>query len=246
MKIFKLVLDFYIKTSIHVAIAVFSLVQITKNALNTSTNSNIDLFIFFGTIVGYNFLKYFEVFQNKVFTFKKNYSILIVSFFAFLELFFCFLKLEFDLKLAFFQISIVVFLYPFLRKYGFFKMFIVAFCVTYITVFVPTLNLKWNENFIYLLQRFLVIICLLIPFEILDIKEDVKILNTLPQKIGIQNTKLVGFVLLIIGVIFLNLNLIIASVIGFAIFFSNSNRSKYYTSFWVESLPIILWLYLIN
>jgi hypothetical protein len=224
------------------------LVQITKNALNNSTNFNIDLFIFFATIVGYNFLKYFEVFQNKVFTIKKNYAISLVSFFAFLGLLYYFLKLEFDLKLAFLKIVVLVLIYPFLRKYGFLKMFIVAFCVTYITVYIPILNENWIKNYNYLLQRFLIIISLLIPFEIIDVEKDAKTITTLPQKIGIQNTKLLGYVLLFICIIFLHLNLLIAFIIGITIFFSSSNRSQYYTSFWVESVPIFWWfiIYLIE
>lgn len=243
MKIFKSILDFYIYTSIHVAVAVFCLVKITAIDLNTSVNLNVELFVFFGTIVAYNFLKYFEVFQKKVFTVQKNYPILVVSIFALFGMLFCFLKMEFEIKLAFLSISAVVFLYPFLRKYGLLKMFIVALCVTYITVYVPSLNLIWNEKLRYLIQRFLIVLCLLIPFEIVDIENDAKTLVTLPHKIGIQNTKMVGCFLLLICYYFLELDFITAISIGVFIFFSNTNRSKYFTSFWVESLPIYWWLF---
>lgn len=244
MKIFRPILDFYINTSIHVAFAVFSLVQVTRITLNISTNLEVDLFIFFGTIFGYNFLKYFEVFQKKVFSVKKNYPILIVTIFALFGLLFYFFKLEFQIKLAFLAISIVVFAYPFLRKYGFLKMFIVAICITYITVYVPSLILNWNDKLGYLMQRLLVVLCLLIPFEIVDQEIDAKTLVTLPHKIGIQNTKLAGYFLLLIAYFFVQLDLIITLVICVFIFFSNANRSKYYTSFWTESLPILWWLLL--
>lgn len=241
MKIFKSILDFYINTSIHVAVAVFCLVKITAIDLNTSINLDVELFVFFGTIVAYNFLKYFEVFLKKVFTVKKNYPILIVTIFALVGILFCFLKMEFEIKLAFLAISVVVFLYPFLRKYGFLKMFIVALCVTYITVYVPSLNLSWNEKLNYLIQRFLVVLCLLIPFEIIDKEIDAKTIVTLPQKIGVQGTKFIGYFSLLICYCFLNLNFNVTILIGFFIFFSETNRSKYFTSFWVESLPIF-WL----
>lgn len=242
MKIFKSILDFYINTSIHVAVAVFCLVKITAIDLNTSINLNVQIFVFFATIVAYNFLKYFEVFQKKVFTVQKNYPILLVTFFAFFGLLFCFFKLEFEIKLAFVAISVVVFLYPFLRKYGFLKMFIVSICVTYITVYIPTLNFYSLEKTNYLWQRFFVIICLLIPFEIIDVNNDAKTINTLPQILGIQNIKFIGYVLLIICNCFFQLDFLVTFIIGIFIFFSSTDSSKYFTSFWVESLPI-LWLF---
>ena len=243
MKILKSILDFYINTSIHVAVAVFCLVQITKTDLNASINFNIDLFIFFGTIFGYNFLKYFKVFQEKVFTIKENYSVLLVTFFSFFGLLFYFIRLEFEIKLAFLEISILVFSYPFIRKYGFLKMFIVALCVTYITVYIPVLNFNSLEKTNYLWQRFFVVFCLLIPFEIIDVNKDAKTINTLPQIIGVQNTKFIGFILLFICSGFLNLDYKVALTICFFIIFSSINRSKYYTVFWVESLPVVWFLY---
>ncbi len=245
MKFFKQILDFYINTSIHVAVAVFSLVQITKLSLNSSTNSNLDCFIFFGTILGYNFLKYFEVFRNQVFTIKKNYAILFISLMAISGMIFYFFQLEKATQIAFLKIGFIVLIYPFLRKYGFFKMFVVALCVTYITAYIPNLNYKLN--WIYLFQRFLIVICLLIPLEICDLATDSKTLKTLPRIIGIQNLKILGYFLLIICY-FLKLSqgfgIEIPILIAFAIFFSNENRTKYYTSFWVESIPIFWWILL--
>ncbi len=242
MKIYKQLLDFYINTSIHVAVAVFSLVQITKLSLNISTNRNLDYFIFFGTILGYNFLKYSEVFWKRVFTFKKNFGIVVVSLMAFFGLIFYFFELEMNIQMAFFQIGFVVIIYPFLRKYGFLKMFVVAFCVTYITVYIPEINYKLN--WIFLFQRFIIVICLLIPLEICDLETDSKTLKTLPKIIGIRNLKILGYFLLLLFCLlqFAFCNLIFAFVIAIFIFFSDDNRSKYYTNFWVESIPIFWWI----
>ena len=166
---------------------------------------------------------------------------------------FYFLQLSNELKLALCQIGILVLLYPFFRKYGIFKMFIVAFCVTFITVYV--IALKDKIQAIYVLQRFFIVICLLIPLEIVDLEIDAKSLITLPQIIGTKKTKLFGYFLLLncflldlfyaelkINVI---INTFILSVIALFIFFSNSNKSKYFTSFWVENIPIFWWLLLL-
>lgn len=248
MKFFKLILDFYINTSVHVAVAVFSLVQITKLTLNSSTNSNLDCFVFFGTILGYNFLKYFEVYWNRVFTFKNNYVLVLVSLMAILGMIFYFIQFEKIIQIEFIKIGLLVLIYPFIRKFGLIKMIFVSLCLTLITVYIVEIN----HNYIYFFQRFAIIFCLLVPLEICDFEIDSKTIKTLPKIIGIQNLKVLGYLLLVLfctlDFLFFKLNFtidfVIAVVIAIAIFFSNENRSKYYTSFWVESVPI-LWLWLL-
>ena len=183
MKFLKTILDFYINTSIYVAVAVFSLVQISKLKLNISTNSNLDFFIFFGTIFGYNFLKYFEVFRKRVFTFTKNYAIVLISLIASFGMIFYFFRLNFNLQKEFLKIGLLILIYPFIRKFGLIKMVFVSFCLTLITVFI----IEINHNYIYLTQRFFIIFCLLIPLEICDLETDSKTIKTLPKIIGIQN-----------------------------------------------------------
>ena len=58
MKFLKQLFDFYINASIHVALAVYALVRITELYFNLSYNESLDYFIFYGTISGYNFIKY--------------------------------------------------------------------------------------------------------------------------------------------------------------------------------------------
>lgn len=245
MKFLKTILDFYINTSIHVAIAVFSLVQISKLQLNISTNVNVECFIFSGTILGYNFLKYFEVFWKRIFTFNKNLGIVLVSLSAIFGMLFYFFRLEFSFQLEFFKIGILILIYPFIRKYGLIKMVFVSFCMTLITVYIPIMN--ETQNWIYLIQRFLIVFCLLIPLEICDFETDSKTIETLPKIIGIQNLKILGYFLLLIFCLLklkFDIDIVIAIFIAIAIFFSDENRSKYYTSFWVEAIPIICYLYI--
>jgi hypothetical protein len=245
MKIFKRLFDFYINTSIHVAIAVFSLFQITKITLNISSDFFVDFFVFFGTILGYNFLKYIAVFKNKVFNFKNNSSIVLISLMAVCGAMYCFFRLDPNTQWAFIKIGIIVVLYPFLRKYSFFKMLVVAICIAYITAYIPVLNRKcilFVED-ILIIQRFLIAIALLIPLEIVTIENDAKTIVTLPQKIGIKHTKVLGYLILVVfcALDFEFSNLIMAIVIAAAIYFAHEKRAKYYTSFWVESIPILWW-----
>jgi hypothetical protein len=55
---FKKYLIFYIKSSIHVALSVYALVRMTHFMFHISADQSMANFAFFGTIVGYNFVKY--------------------------------------------------------------------------------------------------------------------------------------------------------------------------------------------
>jgi len=101
-------------------------------------------------------------------------------------------------------------------------------------------------------QRMLFILVLILPFEIRDMQLDFKNLKTLPQKIGIKKTKKVGFVLLLFSLTmeFLittslsnkNIYLLISFILLLFLMRSSQNQSKFYSSFWVESLPILWWI----
>ena len=58
MRILGKIFNFYIDSSIHVALSCFALVRITQHYFNISKDFHIGYFAFFGTIVGYNFVKY--------------------------------------------------------------------------------------------------------------------------------------------------------------------------------------------
>ena len=58
MRVFKLIVDFYIKGSIHVGLSCYALVRMTQHMFHISYEDSIAHFAFFGTIVGYNFVKY--------------------------------------------------------------------------------------------------------------------------------------------------------------------------------------------
>ena len=85
----------------------------------------------------------------------------------------------------------------------------------------------------------------MIPFEILDSETDDKTLKTLPQRFGIFKTKMFGIILLLplVSLEFFKekieiSTLIIAVITALFVGFTNLKRDKYYTSFWVESVPI--------
>lgn len=272
MKVLKQILDFYINSSIHVALSCFSLVKITYLMLNISADNFIAYFAFFGTIVGYNFVKFDALARaNKNKMRIQLKAITAFSFASLLLVIFYFFKLEYTTKISatIFLALTILYTLPFFpntknaRNWAGLKIYIVAICWVGVTVMLPILNSGisfQNSFYIIALQRFFLIYSLILIFEIIDLKTDDLHLKTVPQQIGVKNTKLLGFVLLIIfcGLSFFNgnsnrniqflellLNFVIAIVIAIFLYFSNENRSKYYTSIWVESIPVFLWILLL-
>jgi hypothetical protein len=105
------------------------------------------------------------------------------------------------------------------------------------------------------LQRFILVFVLILIFEIIDLAKDDPHLHTVPQQIGIQKTKLLGLALMFVffGLGFLLrtpdfmqilVNLIMFALVAGFLKFAHPGRSRYYSAFWVESLPVI-WMLLV-
>lgn len=272
MRFVKQVLDFYINSSIHVALAVCCLSWITLVNFNVGVELDIIYFIFFATITGYNFVKYFglaKFHHRKLANWLR--IIQIFSFLSFLGLCYFGYKLEIKTLLYLIGLGVVTFLYaiPFLPKKYFldksknlraisgFKIYIIAFVWSFATVVIPLINENYtidSDVIITVIQRYLYVVVATIPFEIRDMQFDSLKLSTIPQKIGVRKTKFIGFILLILFFLMeflkdetsqdkINIVFIIAILtLGFLIF-SNINRQKYYSSFWVEGIPVF-WLVL--
>jgi hypothetical protein len=269
MEVLKSIVRFYINSSIHVALSCFALVQITQMVFHISEQKAVGYFAFWGTIVGYNFVKYEELVRAKRLQMRNQLrGIAVFSFFSFIMTGYYFFLLERSTQIiaVFFLGLTMLYTLPFFpnnknaRNWAGIKIYIVSLCWAGVTVFLPLLNAKGTfgiEFFVVSIQRFILIFVLILIFEIIDLKHDDPNLKTVPQQIGVKNTKILGFVLLMLfcglevfningnfNIEFLKLNLDIAVAIVIALFlaFANEQRSKYYTSFWVESIPIVWWV----
>ena len=239
------IVDFYIHSSIHVGVAVFCLVQ-----LSVPKWSSYSFLVFFGTVVGYNFLKYSEWFLSNKRLRITIIGIVTVSVVAAAGFLLLFLKQNSSTQLDLLVALGLVVLYPFIRKLGWLKPFFVSMVVSYITVVIPlqsSADVAW-----FFAQRFFLLSSLMIPFEILDSTSDSVAMKTLPHLFGVARTKQIGYVLVGLYCVasFYALSIhypcfIYALSSGVAIYFSSEKRSWYYTSFWVESLPIVWWFLLI-
>ena len=258
-------LDFYIKSSIHVALSVYALVRMTHFMFEIPYDAPMSFFAFFGTIVGYNFVKYDALARSKKRMMRKELKIIAVfSFFSFLAVGFYFFKLELITQLVAVAVLMLTLLYtlPFFpnrknaRNWAGVKIYIVALCWVGVTLLLPLVNAHLDLGIDFLIkciQRFILVFNLILVFEIIDLANDDPHLKTVPQQIGVKKTKVLGL-LLLLPFYFLEffknnfiekqllVNLILVVLLALFLAFANEKRSKYYSVFWVESIPIIWWL----
>ncbi|CAM1353115.1 hypothetical protein [Tenacibaculum insulae] len=268
MKVLKKVFDFYINASVHVALSVYSLVRITELYFGLTYNEPLDFFLFYGTITGYNFVKYAGVAKLHHRSLTTHLKIIqIFSLICFLLMCFYASKLTLKTLLFFSPFGVLTLLYaiPFLsgfqknlRSIGYLKIIVVALVWAASTVFLPVFDVGIHfsaELYLIAIQRFLLVVVLILPFDIRDVKYDAISLQTIPKKIGVKQTKKLGYVLLLFC---LFIEFLISPDKNFrtvflAIFFitlmllmrATKSQSKYYSSFLIEAIPIIWWLLLL-
>ena len=266
MRLIKQIFDFYIQASIHVSFTALALVFMTNHMFNQRFDLAVAGFTFSGTLFGYNFIKYEVYFRQKLPLRKSLSPILILSLLAFIASGYFFFKLEEQTQIAAFLFLGMTFLYTVplfssqtnMRNWSGIKIYIVALCWAGVTTLLPLLNagMDFSQDLaIKFSQRFLLIIVLVLIFEIIDLKDDDPSLFTVPQKIGVRKTKWLGVLLLIpfyvleffktsVDDLQLMVNAILVIVTSAFLLFANENRSRYYTTFWVECIPMF-WLTLL-
>ena len=270
MRVLKTIFDFYINSSIHVALAVFALSWVTLLQFGIPYDEDVLCFIFFASITGYNFVKYFGLakFHHRSLA-KWLKTIQVFSGICFIAMSYYAYRLEMQTLIYIGVLGLATFLYAIpiipkkifidnqknLRSIGGLKVYVIAIIWSGVTVFLPLINNEFditNDVIITACQRFLFVLVLMLPFEIRDLNFDNLKLATIPQKIGVKLTKYIGLLLLLLFY-FLNyfkddINqsllvsyVIISSVTLLFLVLAKQNQSKYYSAFWVESLPV-MWL----
>ena len=250
------------------ALSCYTLVRITFHVFHIQYDEAMALFVFFGTIVGYNFVKYDALvrvkknpigIQLKIIAVLSFVSVILVGYY-----FFHLKRITQIVSVAIFAIT-ALYTLPFFpnrknaRNWAGVKIYIVAICWVGATLVLPLINAELPSTldfFIKCLQRFVLVFVLILVFEIIDLANDDPHLQTVPQTIGVKRTKYLGFLLLVpfwwlealISTFNYHdaiINLIMVIILMLFIAFANPNRSKYYTSFWVESVPILWWLMIV-
>jgi hypothetical protein len=269
MKYLKNAFDLYITSSLHVSLAVVAFTLITFFENDLKINLDLLFFVFFATLTGYNFVKYAGVAKLHHQSLTRNLRIIqIFSLLCFGGVLFFAFRLELSVLIATGVLGLFTVLYALpvfgegksLRSLPGIKIFIIAVVWAGSTVILPliaaekVLNIELLVDF---LQRLMLVIVLTLPFEIRDLEYDNESLGTIPQKLGVHMTKAFGSILILI-IFFTELfqrsfestefiaMLIILMIAGVFLWMARLKQSNYYSSFWVEAVPVIyLGVYLI-
>jgi len=262
MKWIKLLLDIYVKGSIHVALSVFSMSSLSLLSLNKNIPEPQLLIVFFASYIYYNLIKFAPVRfkgvnQPTIFWNWLKLSTLL----SLLILLYLVKDLSKDSWLILALSSFFGVLYvqkellPISRENGWIKAFLVSLVWALITAVLPftLLHEDWFGLKIILLffSHFFLVLALLVPFEIRDMRVDQLMMPNLAQQLGVQKIKWVGYLSLILSIIlwmlataqevYFQSAYFIFYVITMALIAgARIDRSQNYTSLWVEAIPIFL------
>ena len=259
--------DFYVNGSIHVSFAVISFLLITGAFLNISVSEYLIYFVFFSTISYYNLLKYGSGLLGNLRVDGRPLAILSFSLICLLIAFLSGLKLPSSIIPVVLVLIVLIVLYAApifpsdknLRSLGLLKIIIVAVSWTIVTVLLPVIaagyEIQWDVV-ILSVQRFILVLAMMIPFEIRDMYLDPPGIRTIPRRIGIKYTKWLGVILAIISfaLVYLkddinpmeiNSRLAVTIILSLLILKTPTHPSKYYASFWVEAIPIF-WILILH
>lgn len=256
MRWFNLVFDRYIHQSYHVALVVSAWYLITSLQWGLSIYWGGVVLSYTLTFLAYNGIKLYPFTKSlppvRWFVFSIHFIVSLIFF----------LQLSARSKGLLFLAGLLCLFYvlplPFSQRSGRYhtglKILFVAVCWGLVTVILPLSQDQWRgvdaNYFFYFLNRIIVIFIAMLPFEISDCERDEAKLGTLPQRIGIEQTKWIGYALL---VFIFAMNFFIhrfsnplhaadytmAVLYAMALLYSKPSRSVYFTLFWIESIPLV-------
>jgi len=267
MQVLRRSLEFYVFGNIHVALAAYCLTKISLMQFEIY-NQSLANFVFFSTILSYNMIRLFQLNEinsmmaiwikaNKVSLIALNSLALIICLYYLFNFRIVEIMVLLPLLLAtvFYAIPVKN-KFSGLRNIPGLKLFLIAITWTGLTFYLPIFSAELDTSQQVLIsgvQRFLFIIAITIPFDIRDAQFDLPELHTLPQVIGVNKSKIVAVIalVLIVATDFLIpheypnqiwINSFIMSLSILMIVFTGIKQSRFYTAFWIESIPILWYL----
>lgn len=213
-------LDAIVFSNIWISLAALSLHLFVIESLHLKSNIKVALFIFLGTFIAYNFLK-FRGLHDKTnrsifFEWMRKHKLILQILLIIACVICCYLMLFLELSqyLVLLISGFTTLLYlgvdSFnLRRFWFLKTPIVGLVWTLILLvltLVPIESALLNTSFIYsALFVYFLVVGLTIPFEIRDLKVDLNAqgATTMPMQVGLTKTKLIAIFHLLLALIFL-------------------------------------------
>lgn len=254
----KRIFYFYVRLSLHVALAITCLSGVTFLKWHKNLDAIVLCFIFLISILAYNFVKYATL-PIAVLKRQKDLLFLNLSCIVLTIVVAFFLPLKMLWWSVLFLVLTLLYSFPvrsniknFRNRYGI-KAYLIATCWAGIGVGMPLLSFDAQFTLYAGLvagQVFLFVLVWLIPFDLRDMDTDSKDLGTIPLILGIRKTKIVGSFLLLSIVLLTFLKsgwkwdtvYLICLLSAVFLWMAQKKQPKYFSSFWVESIPIV-WLF---
>lgn len=269
MSFLKKILEFYIFSNIHVAISGYCITKITLLKYEVFENV-VPFFVAFSIVVSYNFIRFYEIKTNRLQWFKMWFStnkvlLFLLSLISLVGILLAFFKMNLSknsiLLLTVFSFMTLFYVVPVIkfdrlevsfRNFPFVKIYSIAIAWAGVSVLfsLSVYNVDFeNDVWLEFIQRFLILMAIILPFDFRDLNYDKLDLKTIPQLIGVNKSKFLGVILVLLfvvlellkKVVLIKSTLLIALLTVLFLLFSSVKRNKYYSAFWVEALPIF-WL----
>lgn len=267
MQVLKQSFAFYVFGNIHVAVAAYCLTKISFLQFDIN-NQSLANFVFFSTVLSYNFIRLFQLDKlnsmTSIWIRANKRSLIVLNSLALIGSVYYLLnfRLVDILVLVPFFLATMFYVFPFkkkitgLRNVPALKLFLIGITWTGLTLYLPLFSAQIHNTpdaYIAVTQRFLFILAITIPFDIRDAQFDLPGLNTLPQLLGVNRSKLMAVMMLIVVVLFdflipyknpnyFWINLVMMGMSMILIAFSGIKRGRFYTAFWIEAVPIVWYL----
>ncbi len=270
MNLLNRIFSFYVFSNIHVAVSTACLVLLTLDPYPIDPFPTA-VFIFFSTVLGYNFIRVME--RSRTHPFLDNWTrssarpLLLVNVISLIGLLIASFRLNIEgllLLIPFFLLTLF-YVYPGSKKFkglrslpGL-KLFVIALVWSGVTVLFPLVANYLpvgRGEWIVFAQRFFLVLAITIPFDLRDLQFDDEDLATLPQALGPRTSKLIalaGLVLFALPFFFGSYydpgqryaGLAIATVSGLLVLKAGIYQERYYSAFWVEAIPILWYLLIV-
>lgn len=267
MQVLKQSFAFYVFGNIHVAVAAYCLTKISFLQFDIN-NQSLANFVFFSTVLSYNFIRLFQLDKlnsmTSIWIRANKRSLIVLNSLALIGSVYYLLnfRLVDILVLVPFFLATMFYVFPFkkkitgLRNVPALKLFLIGITWTGLTLYLPLFSAQIHHTpdaYIAVAQRFLFILAITIPFDIRDAQFDLPGLNTIPQLLGVNRSKLIAVMMLIVVVLFdflipyknpnyFWINLVMMGMSMILIAFSGIKRGRFYTAFWIEAVPIVWYL----
>lgn len=261
MRLLSALFAFYIQASFHVAGSLISLLVLTEQWYGMAMPMPYYGVVFFGSLAGYNAIKYgAEPWKRRKERGTPDRAIFWLSLVSALLALALLTRLEFHywVLLGFTALLAALYALPVLpgfrnlRSFGLFKVPLVALVWTLVSLWIPYGEagvLKEWDLLVEGFQRLLWVGLLMLPFEVRDMPVDPPALRTLPRRLGLNGTRILGWtgalVFVLSGLLkehpeggeFLA-KAFAGLLTGLGVHCAREEQSPYYASFWIEAIPM--------